>query len=275
MPEVDAKGNLGKMAAAVSGTCGRRAAAGEEADGDSDLSSEIPEDSCSSGGEDEDYGDDEDETSALGKGVEEATSSKAGPSAGWADAMAKVLNKKIPQNKSTILAKNKKLEKGREKEKQERREKRMKLHKKQEWEMMCRVKPDVVKDRDKERNLQRIATRGVVQLFNAVRMHQKNVDEKVKKAGSSDRQRAKLLSSVSKKDFIDVLRNMEGDKGSKNTAVRAGKRKKGEVKSEEGPEWKILRDDFMMGASMKDWDKESDGEGSIEQEGGLKQDDSE
>lgn len=47
----------------------------------------------------------------------------------------------------------------------------------------------------------------------------------------------------------------------------------GEVKSEEGPEWNILRDDFMMGASMKDWDKESDGEGNTEQGGGLKQDD--
>lgn len=47
----------------------------------------------------------------------------------------------------------------------------------------------------------------------------------------------------------------------------------GEVKSEEGPEWNILRDDFMMGASMKDWDKESDGEGNTEQGGGLKQED--
>lgn len=35
----------------------------------------------------------------------------------------------------------------------------MQLDKKREWEMMCRVKPDVVKDREKERNLQRIATR--------------------------------------------------------------------------------------------------------------------
>lgn len=61
--------------------------------------------------------------------VEKATSSKAGPGAGWADAMAKVLNKKIPQNKSTILAKNKKLEEEREKEKQERLEKRMKVRK--------------------------------------------------------------------------------------------------------------------------------------------------
>ena len=45
------------------------------------------------------------------------------------------------------------------------------------------------------------------------------------------------------------------------------------MKSEEVPEWNILRDDFMMGASMKDWDKESDGEGNTEQGGGLEQDD--
>ncbi|NXI91468.1 RRP15 protein, partial [Psophia crepitans] len=239
---------------------------------DSELNSGLLEDSYSSGSEALD-GDDEDETPALGDVVEEATSSKADPGAGWANAMAKVLNKKIPQNKSTILAKNKKMEQEREKEKQERLEKRMKLDKKREWEMMCRVKPDVVKDRDREKNLQRIATRGVVQLFNAVRTHQKNIDEKVKKAGSSDRQRAKLLSSVSKKDFINVLRNMEGAKGNKNSAGKTTKRKQSEVKSEEGPEWSILRDDFMMGASMKDWDKESDEEGNTEQGGGLKQDD--
>lgn len=33
------------------------------------------------------------------------------------------------------------------------------------------------------------------------------------------------------------------------------------VKEEEQePAWSVLRDDFMMGATMKDWDKESDGE---------------
>lgn len=47
----------------------------------------------------------------------------------------------------------------------------------------------------------------------------------MKKAGSSDRQRAKLLSSVSKKDFISVLRNMEGAKGRKNPAGKATKSK--------------------------------------------------
>ncbi|NXO74853.1 RRP15 protein, partial [Sitta europaea] len=238
----------------------------------SELSSELPEDSYSSGAEALD-GDDEDEGAAPGNVAEEATSSKNAPSSGWADAMAKVLNKKIPQNKSTILAKSKSLEKERERKKQERQERKMQLDKKREWEMMCRVKPDVVKDREKERNLQRIATRGVVQLFNAVRTHQRKMEEQVKKAGGSERKRAKLMSSVSKRDFINVLRNMDGAKGGQNPAGKAPKNKQGEVKSEEEPEWNILRDDFMMGASMKDWDKESDGEGNSEEGGGLKQED--
>lgn len=30
--------------------------------------------------------------------------------------------------------------------------------------------------------------------------------------------------------------------------------------AEEKPAWSALRDDFMMGATMKDWDKDSDGD---------------
>ena len=54
-----------------------------------------------------------------------------------------------------------------------------------------------------------------MQLFNAVRKHQKTIDNKVKEVGGSERKKAKILSSVSKKDFIDVLRRTEG--GSKKT----------------------------------------------------------
>lgn len=64
-----------------------------------------------------------------------------------------------------------------------------------------------------------------MQLFNAVRTHQKNVDEKVKKGAKSERQRAKLLSSVSKKDFINVLRSMDGAKGNHNSDRKAAKSK--------------------------------------------------
>lgn len=82
-----------------------------------------------------------------------------------------------------------------------------------------------------------------MQLFNAVRTHQKNVDEKVKKAGSSVRQRAKLMSSVSKKDFINVLRNMEDAKGSKNPAGKATKKSK-----QVGLVWgkKCMHDTFLV-----------------------------
>lgn len=63
--------------------------------------------------------------------------------------------------------------------------------------------------------------RGVVQLFNAVRKHQRNVDEKMKEAGSSERKRAKLISSVSKKDFINVLRGMNGAEVEQNAAGKS------------------------------------------------------
>ncbi|KAM8816054.1 RRP15-like protein isoform 2-T2 [Rhynchonycteris naso] len=201
--------------------------------------------------------DNEDEVEP-GNNDNNAAEGGAGPNVGWAAAMAKILNKKTPRSKPSILVRNKELEKEKQKLKQERLEKRKQLDRKLEWEMMCRVKPDVIEDKDTERNLQRIATRGVVQLFNAVQKHQKNVDEKMKEAGGSIRKRAKLLSTVSKKDFISVLRGMDGGTDSRTSAARSSKAKQTEVE-EEGPGWTILRDDFMMGASMKDWDKESDG----------------
>ncbi|XP_007173587.2 RRP15-like protein [Balaenoptera acutorostrata] len=212
-----------------------------------------------SSGEEAIEADHEDEAEPCGDGSEDAVEASVGTNVGWADAMAKILSKKTPKSKPTILVKNKELEKEKEKLKQERLEKRKQLDKKREWEMMCRVKPDVVKDKETERNLQRIATRGVVQLFNAVQKHQKNVDEKVKEAGGSIRKRAKLISTVSKKDFISVLRGMDGSTNEKSLTGKNSKAKQTEAKSEEGPAWTILRDNFMMGASMKDWDKESDG----------------
>ncbi|CAL8248122.1 unnamed protein product [Lota lota] len=186
------------------------------------------------------------------KGNEDGEEQAANPNAGWADAMAKILQKKTPASKPTILVKNKELDKMKVKEKQEKLEQREKTDKKRTWEMMFRVKPDLATDRETERTFQRTATRGVVQLFNAVRKHQNLVNEKVKEVGGSDRKKAKLLCSVTKKDFIDVLRG-------KDTGRKVVKAEK-ETGATEKPSWSVLRDDFMMGAKMKDWDKQSDGE---------------
>ncbi|XP_032803553.1 RRP15-like protein [Petromyzon marinus] len=196
-------------------------------------------------GGDADASDNEDESNDL-----ETTDD--GPS-GWADAMAKILNKKIPQSKPAILLKSKAIEKATEEENEQREKLKKQIEKQQQWEEMCRMKPDPTKDRDRERNLQRVATRGVVTLFNAVRKHQKGMEKKVKEAGGLERKRAKVLSSVTKKDFISMLRGEEDAtltrSGPGRTAPQAGE--------QSGPSWNILREDFMMGAKMKDWDKES------------------
>ncbi|CAL8338124.1 unnamed protein product [Gadus morhua 'NCC'] len=194
---------------------------------------------------------DGDEADDEDKGIEEVDGEPTNPNAGWADAMAKILQKKTPASKPTILVKSKELDKMKVKEKQEKLEIREKTDKKRTWEMMFRVKPDIATDREAERTFQRTATRGVVQLFNAVRKHQNLVNDKVKEVGGSDRKKAKLLSSVTKKDFIDVLRGKDTVK-----VVKAEK----ETAAAEKPSWSVLRDDFMMGAKMKDWDKQSDGE---------------
>lgn len=47
--------------------------------------------------------------------------------------------------------------------------------------------------------------RGVVQLFNAVRQQQKTVDKTMKKAGKSELKREKVLETIDKKKFLDVL----------------------------------------------------------------------
>ncbi|XP_078413216.1 RRP15-like protein [Cetorhinus maximus] len=241
-----------KVVAASRGD-GRRVEA-EFSDSDGDLASD-----CFSSAEDEKNQDPENELRE-----ETVDPNPANSSAGWADAMAKILRKKIPGNKPTVLAKNKEKQKEKEERKQAMLEKMKRLDKKKEWEQMCRVKPDVIQDRETERNFQKVATRGVVQLFNAVRKHQTSVDEQIKEVGVSERKRAKLLSSVSKKDFISVLRG-SGQSVHRDSAERtATGGKQVEVKSEDSATWNILRDDFMMGATMKDWDKESDEEANTD-----------
>ena len=127
--------------------------------------------------------------------------------------------------------------------------------KKREKDSTGRVKPDITK-RAKEKAFSKIATRGVVQLFNAVREQQKDVRQKLKEAGSS-RKREKVLENLDKDGFLAVL---DGKKPSSGPS--AAKKPKTELKEEEEEEdeedvtWSALKHDFMLGAKMKDWDKE-------------------
>lgn len=49
------------------------------------------------------------------------------------------------------------------------------------------------------------ACRGVVQLFSVVRQQQKSLESQLNKAGSSERKRDKVMKSLDKRAFLDIL----------------------------------------------------------------------
>jgi len=144
----------------------------------------------------------------------------------------------------------------------------LKRLRKKEIEQLGRQKPNIVADRSREKYLAKLATRGVVQLFNAVREQQKNIKSDLSAAGGSFRKRENVMKSVDREGFLEMVSGQKRKAPKADSESTTGDKKvKNEVKDEPDDEdeenestWKILRDDFMMGAKMKDWDKESDSE---------------
>jgi len=201
---------------------------------------------------------------------------------GWADSIAKILRTNKPKRKKTlVLSKAKKLTDPVKKVKTEnyeiatidgqvKKEETIIEEKVSEKDLPrkkkrvlpnLRVKPNIL-EKDRERTLQKIATKGVVQLFNAVRMQQKDISKKLDEAGPLEVRKEKVLKNIDKRAFLDVLMGEKSsivddeftnkDKNQKQTTK--DKNQKNERKRE--PSWNVLRDDFLMSAKMKDWDKE-------------------
>ncbi|VDP17782.1 unnamed protein product [Soboliphyme baturini] len=126
------------------------------------------------------------------------------------------------------------------------------------WEELGRVKPDIGRDREGERRLRTIATKGVVQLFNAVRVHQKEapVDEDFPKHSSKDGE-----FSVAKYAG-KVLSTVKGAKTARSAVsdVKLVKNEK-QLASTTTSKWEVLRDDYLTAPAMKhmkDWNKSVD-----------------
>jgi len=160
---------------------------------------------------------------------------------GWANAMAKILGKQ-GKDDYVVLSKTK-VTVDEVNDKATENEMKNKLKKKRKWENMNYSKPNVL-EKDFEKSLQKIATRGVVQLFNAVRKHQKSLDEKMTKAKTIGKQ-DKVMKDINKGEFLDMLND-------NNTKAKKAK------KEEDKPAWDVLKDDFMLGEGMKDWDKQEE-----------------
>merc|ERR1712106_243821 len=242
---------------------------GEGAEDESDNSEE--EESIENNESDAESKDNDDETDDEEEEEEEEGN------VGWADAMAKglamgknsekavsVLSKAKKDNvkKKTVKTGDNVGSDGEEVEEEvEKKYEPLALRKarKREVDSIGRRMPDVL-ERNAEKALSKIATRGVVQLFNAVREQQKDLKTKLKDAGGSFRRQEKVFKTIDKNSFVEIL---TGKPISKPLDEPATKKPKTEVKNENEENqstWNILRDDFMLGAKMRDWDKESDGE---------------
>ncbi|XP_043278270.1 RRP15-like protein [Venturia canescens] len=201
--------------------------------------------------------------------------------AGWADVMQKILKTKKPKRKkSIVLSKAKKLNEVKHKEivetvpfeietetgevkkeivpkvekKEDKSEATPLKRKRKDTQLGIRVKPSI-KDREREKMLQKIATMGVVQLFNVVKQQQIDIDKKLDEVGPLERKREQVLKSIDKRAFLDVLmggsKSITVDDPTKNTKVESTEN------NENDKVWSVLRDDFVMGAKLKDWDKKA------------------
>lgn len=131
-----------------------------------------------------------------------------------------------------------------------------------------------------ERTHRRIATRGVVALFNAISKHRAAVaaeaaakeQEKrdAREEGRSARKKGEEsgVSSQTKHGFLDLIKksakkSAPSSEAQKDESGADGTRKQapqnGEInKKESAVGWNALKDDYMMNSKLKDWDKMSD-----------------
>ncbi|KAK3603063.1 hypothetical protein CHS0354_015756 [Potamilus streckersoni] len=222
-------------------------------------------------GSDADVEDDEkeDESPEDEDAGDEGSKSEKGE--GLAEVMSMILHRKVPQHKQIILSRGQtdreirrkiqqreKTAKGKTDENEEESDQLASREKKRLWEEMGRVKPDPL-EREMEKRLQRIATRGVVQLFNAVRKQQKLLDEKMAEVGPSERKKSRVFEGMTHGKFMDLLKGTTV-KPSENTNKTDKTKPSNDScgsSTDDSKKWSILREDFMMGdGKMKDWDKE-------------------
>jgi len=140
-----------------------------------------------------------------------------------------------------------------------------------------------------ERALRRVATRGAVALFNAIRTHQSGGAS----GGDVAPKGATKVVPATKESFLELVKSKaaqsaataHGHAGGKEGALGQSKKKergKGEGVREKGSRgWNVLRKDYITGAGdgrkLKDWDREdtdsgSDDSGGASMDGGEEED---
>ncbi|CAG8524177.1 10461_t:CDS:2 [Paraglomus brasilianum] len=129
----------------------------------------------------------------------------------FAGAMNRILSSrtKAADQHAPILSRSKGIERQINQEKSEQRARKAAAMEKKKQASKDRVKTQFTTF-EHEKRLSRIATKGVVQLFNAIKMAQKTAEEAVEAAGGDGKltiRQAKDVASMSKKTFLDILKS--------------------------------------------------------------------
>lgn len=96
-------------------------------------------------------------------------------------------------------------------------------------------------------------------------MQQKDISAKLKEAGPLEVRKEKVLKNIDKRAFLDVLMGEKSQPVAASTVEKV-ENERSTFEQKESSTWSVLRDDFMMSAKMKDWDKELENEMEVESE---------
>jgi Rrp15p len=117
----------------------------------------------------------------------------------------------------------------------------------------------LVKELELERTHRRVATRGVVALFNAIAQHQN--DGKSGETANATKD-SKEVKKMTKHGFLDMIKTTAKEPATSVTKASKNDSAKNMLSK---PRWNALQDDYLLGSTLKDWDKES----SEDEDGGA------
>ena len=237
-----------------------------EPDEDEAVAMKPPDKSYEAHADDEDSSGESEEDQKRAEEEDDSSDDEDGPSnraAGLANAMARILGTAAKGTKGTkpvVLSKTKtRIQKQAAKEREKEQEMKEKRQNNRERELQALHIPlsvatshqvgnknkAIVKELEMERVHRRVATRGVVALFNAIAQHQnQNAKERESAVLSTSKTDVKKMT---KHGFLDMI---------KNKAVEKADATPKPTNDKDGPQWQALQDDFMLNPK-KNWDQES------------------
>jgi len=225
----------------------------EEDDSESEMSEEDEDgdDELFQENSDDEYRDSYEESD---KEEEEEEESKQGLEA-MGDVITKILKKKVKSDPSSIvLSKSKSTKQKQSDVKEDVKSKKAKYDLLADQREMNHILPIEVNNVPKEARLRRIGTKGVVMLFNAVSKHQKEKADKMKTA-KTEGDKIKVEKSMKKSSFMDMLKKGDNKSSGKVKNEKVAEDKNGDSAE---PTWDVLKNDFMLGSTLKHWDREEE-----------------